>query len=777
MAKTKSGQVYGKYIKVKGSRGAELCKAYIDDKKKTGLPVQESIMNTVGEDIFSVTAAVSYLENDVKVINPENQKHLVSGINCSSETAADEFKIVERTYHKHRRENIRAGQVPNQAYHVILSYKGTDLDPELIHKMGQIFAERVCGNEFQSVVATHLNTGNYHNHILINAYALDGRHKFKDELNLYRKFREIVNGISSEYGLPVFLNYEKSHEKGYRSWKEMLETEEGTSWIADFKSDLEQCIAISESFEDVQLKMLEKGYKITHNKRSETYEKSGFKARDRRLGHTYTKDGIKEQFQKREVKEKRRRILEEIEEKRKMYRANAHVSKIYIPVYIGGKRQSFFSRLFLLILEAFRQGWNMGHSKEIESYAPQNPIFYSTDKKIKLVEECSKLAEDIGASSVSNLNAIISDCYAEKTTLTRDIRRLSDFIDHTEKIEKLSRSYSELITKLKKNGVNPERYVKRYPGNIVRENIAKLDPMSKRTRAALYRSLHDSVFMIERKFDELSESDAHVYIQFLNRDDVRNLSDIFLKHEEAYGAKVYDIDFKRKLFDMYHKIPEEIIPSGLRFRFKKRNKESPFHPSPDFDFRGMQNKDITVINDTLKDLDFLSQYGLNTSESIAGFLQDVEKKVAVIMEKEAKLKEVQDNLKKAHRLSYLVGLIQKPGFVYGPLYNGSTEPLLASLDVLLSDRTDIERIAELKTRLSEILERKTNRFSSQDPPDPDEYRLLNTLSEHLPMLSNINCTGLDVHNALIKVEESKILEKLLKETTKREKQRNTDYRR
>lgn len=82
--------------------------------------------------------------------------------------------------------------------------------------MGCEFARRLCGDEFQALIATHLNTNNYHNHILVNAYALDGRHKFKDNYHVYQKFRQIANEISLEYSLPVFVNNKK--ERSYKSW-------------------------------------------------------------------------------------------------------------------------------------------------------------------------------------------------------------------------------------------------------------------------------------------------------------------------------------------------------------------------------------------------------------------------------------------------------------------------------------------------------------------------------------------------------------------------------
>ena len=153
--------------------------------------------------------AIHYIQSDPKIIHPSTGKRLVSGHNCSTDTVAQEFSLIEKRYHSNKSGKLAPGQTANQAFHISLSYKGTDTDPEMVHEMGCEFARRLCGDEFQALIATHLNTNHYHNHILVNAYALDGRHKFKDSYHVYQNFRSIANEISLEYGLPVFVNEKK----------------------------------------------------------------------------------------------------------------------------------------------------------------------------------------------------------------------------------------------------------------------------------------------------------------------------------------------------------------------------------------------------------------------------------------------------------------------------------------------------------------------------------------------------------------------------------------
>lgn len=246
--------------------GVKRCAAYINDPNKVIPPFDEN-----KEEIAYVENALNYIKSEIKINHPITGNPLISGHNCNTDTAVLEFSLMEKVYHSYKSEHLSAGQKPNQAFHIILSYKGTDIAPDMGHQMGVEFARRLCSDEFQAVIATHLNTNNYHNHILVNAYALDGRHKFKDSFHIYHKFRDIANEISLEYGLPIFLKEEAKIK--YRSWKEVISTKEGKSWKQEIRFQLNQAISLSSSYEEVLAFMEENGYEIQRNPRSITFKK------------------------------------------------------------------------------------------------------------------------------------------------------------------------------------------------------------------------------------------------------------------------------------------------------------------------------------------------------------------------------------------------------------------------------------------------------------------------------------------------------------------------
>ena len=54
-------------------------------------------------------------------------------------------------------------------YHGFQSFKHGEVTPEQAHEVGVKLAERMWGDRFQVIVATHLNTDCLHNHFVVNS--------------------------------------------------------------------------------------------------------------------------------------------------------------------------------------------------------------------------------------------------------------------------------------------------------------------------------------------------------------------------------------------------------------------------------------------------------------------------------------------------------------------------------------------------------------------------------------------------------------------------------
>lgn len=121
----------------------------------------------------------------------------VTGVNCTAETAFAEMKAVQERFDK---------TVGNVAYHAYQSFKTGEVTPQLAHKLGVELAKRMWGDQYQVLVATHFNTGTYHNHLVINSVNMWNGKKFNCNEGAYWKLRSISDELCKENGLTVIKN-------------------------------------------------------------------------------------------------------------------------------------------------------------------------------------------------------------------------------------------------------------------------------------------------------------------------------------------------------------------------------------------------------------------------------------------------------------------------------------------------------------------------------------------------------------------------------------------
>ena len=97
------------------------------------------------EQYQALADVIAYAKDEEKT----EREFYVEGINCNVAIARDQFITVKEQYQK--TDGI-------QAYHGYLSFKETDISPEMAQKIGMEFANEVWGKRFQVVVTTHLKS-------------------------------------------------------------------------------------------------------------------------------------------------------------------------------------------------------------------------------------------------------------------------------------------------------------------------------------------------------------------------------------------------------------------------------------------------------------------------------------------------------------------------------------------------------------------------------------------------------------------------------------------
>ncbi|MBQ6851173.1 MAG: relaxase/mobilization nuclease domain-containing protein [Oscillospiraceae bacterium] len=140
--------------------------------------------------MHAVKNVMEYTANDIKT----EQRKYVTGINCSEETAASEFMNTKILWNK------TSGR---QCYHGYQSFAQDEVTAEIAHEIGVKLAERLWGDRFEVLVATHLNTGHYHSHFVINSVSFADGYKFYNSPEDYKKMKQISDELCREYGLSV----------------------------------------------------------------------------------------------------------------------------------------------------------------------------------------------------------------------------------------------------------------------------------------------------------------------------------------------------------------------------------------------------------------------------------------------------------------------------------------------------------------------------------------------------------------------------------------------
>ena len=154
-------------------------------------PVKDSLARVVDyaqnpdKTIYSnLRKVLHYAANKEKTVEGGERAMFVTGVNCNRDTAFQEMQAAKERFGK------TGGNV---AYHAYQSFKPGEVTPELCHWLGVELAKRMWGDKYQVLVATHFNTGTYHNHFVINSVGLwDGR-KFNGEPTRYNLMREALD--------------------------------------------------------------------------------------------------------------------------------------------------------------------------------------------------------------------------------------------------------------------------------------------------------------------------------------------------------------------------------------------------------------------------------------------------------------------------------------------------------------------------------------------------------------------------------------------------------
>ena len=150
----------------------------------------------------SMAGAMGYVAKDEKT--QWRGISLVAGHNCVPQSSYIEFLTTKKRFHK---------MEGRQFYHFVQSFAEEDrLSPQLANAIGVELAEKEFP-DFEVLVATHIDTGHLHNHLIVNSVScVDGKKLHQNTADL-QHHRDINDKICLAHGLSVLPKSQKRSRK------------------------------------------------------------------------------------------------------------------------------------------------------------------------------------------------------------------------------------------------------------------------------------------------------------------------------------------------------------------------------------------------------------------------------------------------------------------------------------------------------------------------------------------------------------------------------------
>ena len=218
-------------------------------------------------------------------------RRLLSGWNCTARSVYDEMRLTKEQFHK---TNGR------QYYHFVQSFdKQDDLSPQEVHTMGLELAQREFPN-FEVLVATHVDTEHFHNHLVVNSVSFQDGKKLHQSAADLQAHRIANDEICTDHGLEILPPPQKQVKQKRMSTREYRSAAKGESWKFRLMNTIDQCMRYAASKEEFISLMESEGYQVrwTDNRKNITYTTpTGMKCRDDRLHEEkYTKEVMEDEF-------------------------------------------------------------------------------------------------------------------------------------------------------------------------------------------------------------------------------------------------------------------------------------------------------------------------------------------------------------------------------------------------------------------------------------------------------------------------------------------------
>lgn len=343
----------------------------------------------------------------------------MGAINCQTDMAFEQMMDTKKQFGKTDKR---------QGYHIILSFKEDEVEPDRAFEITQKFAAEYLGDAYEAVFVVHDNTDHVHSHIVFNSVSFVDGKKYRYEKGDWAKYiQPITNKLCQEYGLSIIDVEDGSKEKQHENYKDWSEYREGSFvWADMIKRDLDACILQANDFSGFLELLSEKGYEVKQGKYLAVRPQGMTRFRRcKTLGENYSQEAIVERIAKEDLSF----YQSQNEEKQ------AAIVKCYVKRYrrakMSGLQKRYYAKLYRigkLKKKPYSQVWK--YKDDIRKmHKLQEQYLFLVRHKIESAEEL--------VSVLDNLTDKKKEASKEKSKTYKSKERFKDIFDKAEQIREL----------------------------------------------------------------------------------------------------------------------------------------------------------------------------------------------------------------------------------------------------------------------------------------------------------------------------------------------------
>lgn len=241
---------------------------------------------------------LDYCMQPSKTFDEGEQLAYISGYNCVPELANESFLATQKIY-GHEPDGVRF-------YHFVQSFKiGETISPQEANDIGMELVKNFEKfKNHEAIVATHIDCGHLHNHIVVSAYDLESGLKLHYNKYFLGDLRQKSDEVCRAHGLNVLQKYNpnvKSQRLGPKEYRAALN---GNSWKMALRVAIDFCMTRAKNKDEFQREMKKLGYDMvwTPERKYITYicqtaDGKTYKVRDIKLNdEKYLKENIEYEF-------------------------------------------------------------------------------------------------------------------------------------------------------------------------------------------------------------------------------------------------------------------------------------------------------------------------------------------------------------------------------------------------------------------------------------------------------------------------------------------------